>query len=55
MLENLGGMALLSPWLRFVSQGLEIEQKAKVGQKKLALNKTNKSLSGVNIFTHLVR
>jgi len=32
-----------------------IEQKAKIGQKKLALNKTNKSLAGVNIFAQLVR
>jgi len=36
-------------------KALDIEQKAKFGQKKLALNKTNKSLSRVNIFAQLVR
>jgi len=36
-------------------KALDIEQKAKFGQKKLALNKTNESFAWVNIFAQLVR
>jgi len=45
MLENLGVWPFCPLGYAYVSQGCDIEQKAKVGQKKLALNKTNKSLS----------
>jgi len=45
MLGNWVAWPLCPPGYACVSQNLDIEQKAKVGQKKLALNKTIKYLS----------
>ena len=36
-------------------EALDIEQEAKLRQKKLAQNKTDKSLSWVNVFAQLAR
>jgi len=56
MLETWGAWPFWPTGYVYVSDmALDFEQKAKFGQKKLALNKTNKSLHELTFFAQLAR